>query len=787
MNTQVTNFNIEDIYASEEKKSTFDYLQKMVDYSIARLVYEKKRIKKCRNLYEGVRDKEEFKYLEETYGIETPIGIKMTPLVKTRIDVLLGILLDEVFTYHISINDESTLTTVENTKLKLKADTILNKYKEHFKAAGDNINKGLEPGPSPIDKPYLDSVEKLINENFISEFEIAAQSLINFFEQDLTIDLQQKVKQYFLDLLTTGEAYYRTYVSQVGSDPIFEICKPENIFFNKNTNHQFISSGHQPNINIVVHREYMKREEILNKWGHLMNETDKENMFGNAPSQSGHTNIIKSAREIEYNNRYRDGMVGAHEQYTYDGTNFLPVYHVEWLANNEVELSEEEKTDMQVVENITSKKDFDEFYGKNAGTGVPRKIGYRLDKYEGIRIGDQIYLNCGKSKYTTRSESTPWRTTLSYNGIGYNERNGTAYSIAWSLKDLQDSFDIIMFYRDNLIANSGVNGSRINLAAIPKVLGQNFMERLLKFMALRKQGIEIYDPTEDGASLFSGYGDFNGSLDGNVLASLNAVLETIQAQADIISGVNRHMYAAAEVRDAVSNVKIGQQTTSLVTKDLFELVNTSRRHMLTDLINQAKYTYKKGKRGSYIVGHRSILFDIQPQQFCFTDYNIHVISSSKENLKIEKLNAIVPELIKQGALDPGIIVKMTLSNSTTEIVKMINENLIVKKEENDAIKQLQQQLQELSGQTKEMQKSLETANKQLEAAKAQSIVLREREVKVKEKDLEARIKLDDRKFILEDYKFKEETKKDQSIIQLEREQLYAENTKGNAREIKNNF
>ncbi len=36
-------------------------------------------------------------------------------------------------------------------------------------------------------------------------------------------------------------------------------------------------------------------------------------------------------------------------------------------------------------------------------------------------------------------------------------------------------------------------------------------------MALRKQGIELIDPTEDGAALFSGYGDFKNSLDGNVV------------------------------------------------------------------------------------------------------------------------------------------------------------------------------------------------------------------------------------------------------------------------------
>src|SRR5690606_11355020 len=142
----------------------------------------------------------------------------------------------------------------------------------------------------------------------------------------------------------------------------------------------------------------------------------------------------------------------------------------------------------------------------------------------------------------------------------------------------------IKFFRDNLLANSGVGGSRINLAGIPKILGQDFMERLMKFIALRKQGLEVYDPTEEGAALFQHYGDFKASLDPGLIRALQLGLESLEQEADIVTGINRHMYQAAEVRHAVSNVKVGQQTTSLITKDIFELVHTSRQHMLTDLI-----------------------------------------------------------------------------------------------------------------------------------------------------------------------------------------------------------
>jgi len=334
MSLYTTNLNIEDVYTSEEDKNKFEYLQKVMDYGIAKLVYEKRRIRKSRNLYEGVRDRAEFKYLEETFGIETPIAVKMTPLIKTRIDVLVGIMLDEVFTYRVSVNDANTLQEIEEHKKNEKAKLIIKKYREALKRNTKNLEKGKDVEINPVDAKYLKKVEDMITEDFVSQFEIAAQSLLKFFEQDITIDLKQKMKQYFLDFLVTGEAYYRTYVPQVGADPVLEICKPENIFYTKNTNHQFVASGMEPNTNMIVHREYLRREEILTRYGHLMNERDKEDLFGRAPSSTGHTNIVNSAREIEYNNRFKDGYGDVSEQYTYNGTEYLPVYHVEWLANN---------------------------------------------------------------------------------------------------------------------------------------------------------------------------------------------------------------------------------------------------------------------------------------------------------------------------------------------------------------------------------------------------------------------------------------------------------------------
>jgi hypothetical protein len=779
-------FNIEDVHLSESEKNDVDYLRERVDYFILSLVREKEHIRKARNLYDGRRDKKEFEYLEQTFGIETPIAVKMTPLIKTRVDVLIGLLLDEVYTYHIAVNDSNTLDQIDEKRKAELARNIIAGVKERVKKNFEAVEKNEQANVKAVDEIFISKIEKTVNSKFVSEFEIAAQALIKFFEQDRGIDLRQKMKQFLLDLILTGEAYFRTYVPKEGEDPILEICKAENIFYSKNNNHQFLSSGAHAHTRAIVHREFMSRNEILEKYGHLMDDIAKSRVFGNYSEGMGR--VINDPRKLDYVynwDSFYDESNG--DQHRNSRLDTLPVYHVEWLANNEIELSEEDRKNLTTVEKSKINKIFGESHG-NSASGEVKKKGYRLDRYEGIRIGYDVYLNLGKSKNIPRSSSKEWSTVLSYNGAVYNDRNGKPYSLALGLKDLQDSYDIIMFFRDNLIATAGVDGSRINLAAIPKVLGQDYMERILKFMALRKQGVEIYDPTEDGAHLFNHYGDFRGSINGNIIESLNTVLESIERQADIVSGVNRHMYAAAEVRDAVSNVQVGQKQVSLITKDMFELVHHSHINVLTDLINCAKRSYRKGgKRGSYILGHRTILFNVLPENFCYTDYNIQIVNSSKENFKVEKLKALLPELVAAQVLPHETLVKIALKDSTTEIMQIVESDMEEQAAKNDQLGQLSSQLEQLQGQLAEYDKQLKNAEQQINSLESKADEFKNKELQLKEKELQHKIEIDNRNISVEVELSKHKIEKDKAVVQLEREQLYADNVRGNAREIKNDI
>lgn len=79
-------------------------------------------------------------------------------------------------------------------------------------------------------------------------------------------------------------------------------------------------------------------------------------------------------------------------------------------------------------------------------------------RYESVRIGSKIYIPLGKSENIVRSMDNPNICSLSVNGIFYSDRNNDPYSLVLATANLQDKFDVLNFYRDNIIAESGAAG-----------------------------------------------------------------------------------------------------------------------------------------------------------------------------------------------------------------------------------------------------------------------------------------------------------------------------------------
>ena len=63
---------------------------KQIDKAISELIYPKIALQKAYNYYHSRRDADQFRHIEENYGIGVPTGITFNPLVRPHIDRLIG-------------------------------------------------------------------------------------------------------------------------------------------------------------------------------------------------------------------------------------------------------------------------------------------------------------------------------------------------------------------------------------------------------------------------------------------------------------------------------------------------------------------------------------------------------------------------------------------------------------------------------------------------------------------------------------------------------------------------
>ena len=81
-----------------------------------------------------------------------------------------------------------------------------------------------------------------------------------------------------------------------------------------------------------------------------------------------------------------------------------------------------------------------------------------MHRHSGIRIGTDLYIIRPVDDKVIRSQDNPSFCTLSVGGVFFSTKTYENYSLVLACADLQDTYDILFFFRDSLIANSGTTG-----------------------------------------------------------------------------------------------------------------------------------------------------------------------------------------------------------------------------------------------------------------------------------------------------------------------------------------
>lgn len=233
-----------------------------------------------------------------------------------------------------------------------------------------------------------------------------------------------------------------------------------------------------------------------------------------------------------------------------------------------------------------------------------------MQRYETIRIGEEIYILRGRNESVIRSVSTPSQCTLSVNGIYFLNRGLKPYSMVLACAHLQDQYDLLNFYRDNLIANSGTVGDWIDYTLIPSKLGADLPERVTKWLAYKKQGTALLDTSQEGrlaaggAPLNTIFNGFDDTVKKQAIEAIQVAIDAIEQTTSSITGVFRERLNGIQQRDAVTNVQVGQNNSFIITKQYYHQMDLMVNEILLDCLNEAKIVFKDGLTGTLILGDK---------------------------------------------------------------------------------------------------------------------------------------------------------------------------------------
>ena len=672
---------------TKAKKGSDEYLIDYCDYVIGDLVKEKRDMIKAYNYFNGIRDHYQYENLEKNFGVGNPTSVGFTPLTRKHIEVIVGEYMSTKPKPYISCRDQRTLSAINREKqleIAKQQKDYISKYLNNaiYKAIASNGQQqqggGQEVQDELIDRE-LKRIQDSVSRNYISNFEIAAQDIITYTRQSRDIDFYNKVEQLVLDLLISGQAYYKVVPTHDASNYRIDWCDPLNTWVDKNPKYRYMKNAYK-----AVVRKWMTAEEIEVKYGDWL--TDKQlkevrNWRNFYEEESDYVMISgQSSRYGTGRGIVEGGVHPIDSDEDYYKWDLIPVYEVEWIDS--------------------AKKD-----GK--------WIGYT---YHVTRIGQDIYiLDMDNDIMMPRSMDEPTIPRLSINGIWYTNGHGGPYSLMLATAHLQDQYDMYKFKMDNYIALSGTRGAIVDQAALPENLGATPTERLKKFLAYRKQGLSLMDSAQEGAANVQNTinNGFDDSLQGGTIQGYQLALQVIEQTVSDITGVTPQRMGNIKQRDAVQNVEMGMQQSFVITERYYKAMDTLVKEILLDCIDMAKIVWPNGKMGEVLLGDEKKYIEILPQYYTTTSFGIDFKDSAEVIKEQDTVRQLSQAYLQSNLMDPEVLFNISTSDSLTEMKEMAMRTIQQKKAENNQLQQLQQQLQQLQDQNKQLQKQVEDSTKKI--------------------------------------------------------------------------
>ena len=625
---------------------------------------EKDRMKTAYDLYNGIFDEKDLKYVTNPYKVDDsfPATLQNFNIIRPKINLLLG---EESKRPHSVVVFESSEEAASSVQDKLKSMLAEIMIQDIYKRSDESDQEAN----AELDKKVQEVID-YVKSDYVNPAEVVARTTVNYLQKKLKLDME--FLKGFKDGLIGGKEIH--YNGIQNGDPVSERVNPVECSHDTDPDLDNIEDG-----DWFVRHMRMTPATIYDRFNDIMTESDLNKVLALVEGRGGTPKSDYARIEFKVINN------SVSPDNTLQGQ-YVDVWHAVWRSFKKVGFVTiidefgEPLTDL-----------VDESYVPMEGEEIV--WDWVTEIWEGYKIGEDIYVGVQPIPYQETTIDNPYGAKLPYVGSLYSNTNSVNRSLVDIMKPLSYMY-IIIWYRLEL-ALSRDKGKIINMdiTQIPKSMGIDVNKWLHYLSAI---GVNLINPYEEGWDIPGREGgrpaQFNqmsvqDTTMTNVIVGYIQLMDKIEEMIGELSGVTKQRQGQIASNELVGNVERSVIQSSHITESLFVVHNDIKCRVYTALINVAKHAWKNsGKKNLYFVlDDMSRQFVDITDDFLYSDFDVFVGDSTKENQRIEALRGLLQAGMQNGAtlLDAAAI----LTADNMNVIKRQLEKVEKRREEMMAAQQ----------------------------------------------------------------------------------------------------
>lgn len=486
-------------------------------------------------------------------------------------------------------------------------------------------------------KQILAEERKRLLTNFQDQREIRANRIIKYLFQNLR--LRKKFNDGFKNALLSAEEIYD--VSPIGNKPNMEVLNPLNVYTIMDGNSNRIEDA-----DIIVIENYRSLGQILDRHHEQLTKKDIKQIEDHTHGYSapGEDNYVGgkepyfTSSAFETDDPVLKTIDIAEALAGINGHTFGPYYDT---AGNirELRVLWRSKKPVQIVKYpnpATGEEEtmiMPETYIPDESKGEYVKTIWVNWWWDAYKIGDDTYFG-GPCQIQVVDMSNPSIVLPPIVGTVYNTNGGRGVSLMDRCKTYQYMYNLIWDRLRNAMVNWWPPIMEMDDAKKPdKWSFEKWMFYARKMNVLR---VDSFNTKSEGMHKGALGGNYNTTgrmlyADiGNYIQQLVNMLQFIELQVSIVTGVTKQREGQTKDRETASGIQQSLLQSTSITEPLFVEHEETKLRVTRQLVETCKYLWRGKKfQAQYVLDNGSLdLFDVDGDEFADNDYDINIIDGS---------------------------------------------------------------------------------------------------------------------------------------------------------------